>query len=264
MDNRTERVSALQDRPGGDRSDGDVEWQTEHRAQVIRSEIARTREDMSETLDAIQDRLRPSNIAAIAAAAGAEKVANAASAGAERMRDMAQNAAGTAEEWWDASGGNRFAERMRANPVPTVMAAVGLAWLVFGGDGRRDSRKQYRSRSYSTGQYSGEQYSSGQSGSSANAVATRRRTGADVGSMLRQSGRRLETMVRDYPVAVGAAALILGASLGMVVPETERENEMMGEARDTTVRRAQEAASTAVEKAKEVAADVVTKAAIGD
>jgi hypothetical protein len=71
-------------------------------------------------------------------------------------------------------------------------------------------------------------------------------------------------MVRDYPLAVGAAALIVGASLGMVVPETEAENEMMGETRDRTLQRAQDAATGAVGKVKEATADVVTRAALGD
>ena len=71
-------------------------------------------------------------------------------------------------------------------------------------------------------------------------------------------------MIRDYPLAVGAAAAILGASLGMAVPETERENEWMGEARDNAWERAQEAATGAVDRVKEAAASVVTQAGIGD
>ena len=71
-------------------------------------------------------------------------------------------------------------------------------------------------------------------------------------------------MVREYPLAVGAAALILGASLGMAVPETQAENDMLGETRDATLKRAQDAASAAVSKVKDATADVVTRAALGD
>ena len=77
-------------------------------------------------------------------------------------------------------------------------------------------------------------------------------------------GSSLDSMIRDYPLAVGAAAAILGASLGMAVPETERENEWMGEARDNAWERAQEAATGAVDRVKEAAASVVTQAGIGD
>ena len=52
---------------------------------------------------------------------------------------MAYNAADTAEEWWDASGGPGMISHLRANPVPTALAAVGLAWLAFS-DGRNGRR----------------------------------------------------------------------------------------------------------------------------
>ena len=67
------------------------------------------------------------------------------------------------------------------------------------------------------------------------------------GEMIRRGRNNLELMIRDYPLAVGAAAAVLGATLGMVVPETEKENELMGEARDTAVERAQQAASGAAD-----------------
>ena len=71
-------------------------------------------------------------------------------------------------------------------------------------------------------------------------------------------------MIRDYPLAVGAAALLIGASLGMAVPETERENEWMGEAREGALQRAQDAASEAVGRVKDAATEVVGRATSGD
>ena len=68
-------------------------------------------------------------------------------------------------------------------------------------------------------------------------------------------------MKRSF-LAVGAAAAVLGATLGMVVPETERENEWMGEARETAVDKAQQAATGAASRVKEAAADAVTKAVV--
>jgi hypothetical protein len=64
-------------------------------------------------------------------------------------------------------------------------------------------------------------------------------------------------MMNDSPLLVGAGALLLGVAFGLAVPETERENEWMGEARDSVVDRAQElaseAAATIQEKASRVA-----------
>jgi hypothetical protein len=54
-------------------------------------------------------------------------------------------------------------------------------------------------------------------------------------------------VLRDNPVALGAAALTLGAVVGFALPRTEREDTFMGEARDRVLDRAGEAAHDAVE-----------------
>lgn len=142
---------------------------------------------------------------------------------------MGSNAADTAGEWWDASGGRGALDRLRSNPVPVILAGVGLTWLAMtSGGGRRLQRIP---------------------------DATQR-----VG---RRSRNLVASIVRDYPLAVAGAAAILGASLGMVVPETERENELMGETRESALKQAQDATSGAIERAKE-AVTGVTRAAIGE
>jgi hypothetical protein len=264
MDDRTRSIE--------ERADEIVDPESERTAREIRSEIERTREGMSETVDAIQEKLRPSNV-----------VASAASATTERVKDMAQDAASTASEWWDDYGGNRFIDKVRNNPVPAVMAGVGLAWLWMSNGQRRrgpaawrsgaprDAREErsnvagdystnydYQRGSYSSRDYSSRDYSPSEYG---NGVRNRL---SDAGRMMQQGRNRIECMVRQYPLAVGAAAVILGASLGAVVPETDKENELMGEAKENAMQRAQEAASGAVGRIKEAAADVVTRAAIGD
>lgn len=73
----------------------------------------------------------------------------------------------------------------------------------------------------------------------------------------RQAQNELQRMMNDNPLLVGAGALAIGAVVGMALPETERENEWMGEARDTVLDRAQDMARTAASKAQETAGDVV-------
>jgi Protein of unknown function (DUF3618) len=224
-----------------------TEQNGEQRARQIRAEIERTRGDLAETVDAIQERLRPTNV-----------VASAASATAEKVKDMAQSAGETAQELWETSGGTGLVQRIRNNPVPAVLASVGIVWLAFSNGQRRQNR--YARRGGAGERRPGEQGSA----SAASGRSMLQETSATTRRVVRQSSRRIESMVRDYPLAVGAAAAIVGVSLGMVVPETERENELMGETRDNTIERAQEAASGAVERVKDAAADVVTRAAIGD
>ena len=101
------------------------------RTREIRAEIEQTREDLSETVNAIQDRLQPSTLASNA-------VDSVKDAARERFRDIADT---------------ETVQYVRANPMPTAMIGIGLAglaWLAFGRetqdtrsrdwDGRRDWR----------------------------------------------------------------------------------------------------------------------------
>jgi hypothetical protein len=66
---------------------------------------------------------------------------------------------------------------------------------------------------------------------------------------------RLGRALQDNPLAVGAVALALGAAVGLALPLTERENQLMGEARDTLVERAQEFAQDTMDKVQHVATE---------
>ena len=54
-----------------------------------------------------------------------------------------------------------------------------------------------------------------------------------------QVGSRFGDMLQDSPLIIGAAAMALGAIVGFAFPTTEKENEIMGEARDRVMDRAQ-------------------------
>lgn len=253
MDHETGRVS------GAAGSEG-LDPRAEQRAQAIRAEIDETREELAETVEAIQEKLRPANV-----------VSSAASATSEKVKDMAYNAADRAEEFWESSGASNVTDRLMARPVPLAMVIFGATWLMVGNGGGR-SRRYSSNRAYSSRDYSSPDYSTRNDYPSREEYAShgdyprssRSFTSSSVGPMIKRSGRRVQSMLREYPLAVGAAAMIVGASLGMVVPETEAENEMMGETRDRTLQRAQDAATEAVGKVKEATADVVTRAALGD
>lgn len=64
---------------------------------------------------------------------------------------------------------------------------------------------------------------------------------------------RFQRAMRENPLAVGAAAVALGAVVGLAIPETQQENEWMGEARDTVVEKAQSAAQDTMQKVQGVA-----------
>jgi len=71
---------------------------------------------------------------------------------------------------------------------------------------------------------------------------------------------RFQQQLSESPLVVGAISLALGAAVGLAVPNTRKENEWMGEARDTLVERATEVASQAVDKVQNVAGEVASQA----
>jgi hypothetical protein len=244
------------------------------RARQIRADINRTRSNMSETVDAIQDRLSPSNIASNAA----ETVRNAASETARQVAD------------------SDSVQYVRSNPIPSAMVAIGvggLAWMLFG---RSESPRRYRRQpargrgswrrpDYDWSDYEDRIYSadrsqryepgtgySARSGSYGDRYRSGAETGRDLagkaGGMADDAQRRARQVTRrarsgmqrtwdTSPLLVGAAALVAGAIIGAAVPETERENEWLGETRDEMVESVQESVRETVGKVQDAASAAV-------
>jgi len=68
-----------------------------------------------------------------------------------------------------------------------------------------------------------------------------------------EAGDMFERALEERPMAVGIAALALGALVGMALPETRVENRYMGETRDNLVENAKSVAQDTVQKAQRVA-----------
>ena len=100
----------------------------DRRTREIRAEIEQTREDMSETIDAIQEKLRPGNIMSDAK----ERVKNATT---ERVRNMVGSASETAQDAMEQTRhyAGDVVEGARNNAIPVAMIGVGLAWLLVRG-----------------------------------------------------------------------------------------------------------------------------------
>ena len=91
------------------------------------------------------------------------------------------------------------------------------------------------------------------------AARATRRTG-------RQAQNQLQRLMRENPLMAGAAAAVIGAAVGMALPETERENEWLGDAKETVMDRAQDVARDAATAVQEAAGDMageVAKTVIG-
>lgn len=173
---------------------------------------------------------------------------------------------------YGAPEGEGLVDRLKHNPVPAALTGVGLAWLAMSGrsgrewepgyEGARGWRQSEADESSTSGVA---ERVSGMAESARHMTSGAQEYGRDAAERVRHHGRRaqtgLERLARENPLAVGAGALLLGAAVGLVIPETERENEWMGEARDTMVDRAQEMAEKAASTAQDTAADLAGEAA---
>jgi len=60
-------------------------------------------------------------------------------------------------------------------------------------------------------------------------------------------------MLHENPLAVGAASLALGAAIGLAIPETQRENQLLGEARDSVMDKTMGTAQDTMQKVGTIA-----------
>ena len=286
----------------------------------IRAGIEQTRSDMSETIEAIQERLAPQHIKEQVKEQVREQFEEAKStvrdATIGKAEEMVRNAGDTINE---ARYG--LMETIRQNPLPAALVGIGLSWLYMNRrSGAPSSYARYGAQDrYYRGQpgYTGganyyaagargyaEQGQYGASGAlhraqeTAGDVVDRAqetvgniadRTQQTVGNVVSQAQEtagniasqaqetvgyiadqaqhqaqrvedRFQRILYENPLAVGAAALAVGTAIGFSLPQTQRENELMGETRDNLIDRAQEVAQDTIEKVQQVAGEVVDQA----
>ncbi len=83
------------------------------------------------------------------------------------------------------------------------------------------------------------------------------RTSEQVSGASHRARSQFESMTRERPLAVGAAALALGVAVGMAVPISRTERRMMGGARDRMARRARGMAREAIGNVKQTLKETV-------
>jgi hypothetical protein len=69
-------------------------------------------------------------------------------------------------------------------------------------------------------------------------------------------GRTVQRSLEDNPIAFGAAALLAGVAIGLALPATRQERQLLGDAHDQFMEKAQEVATNVAESAKQVAGEV--------
>jgi ElaB/YqjD/DUF883 family membrane-anchored ribosome-binding protein len=240
----------------------------ERSPQEIEREIERTRDRMSNNIDALGDKLSPDNL---------KQQAKDAIAG--KAQDVVANVGDQARQT-----GSRVVDFITENPLPVAAVTLGAIWLftirkgnqgevsgdrmarfAYTGPERREPSGRLRlgrrlvdraesvrhtvaDKAHHASERAGElthelQERAGELGSSAKERARDARGG-------------LERMMQENPLALAAGAAVIGLALGMLLPETEPERRAMGPTRDQLADRvgtvADRVKDAAVEAGREV------------
>jgi ElaB/YqjD/DUF883 family membrane-anchored ribosome-binding protein len=230
-------------------------------------------------IDALGEKLSPENLKQQAKDAMTEKA-----------QDMVSNVGYQARRT-----GSRLVDFVRENPLPVAAVGLGVTWLFtlrtrseVSGDrmarfaytgperrepdgrtslGRRIADRTARARQKVSGAAAEVSGKAGELADRAGDMVDEfQERAGDLGATAKQRARSgLEEMMEDNPLALVAGAAILGLALGLVLPETRREQRLMGARRDQLVDRVQETAEqvkdSAIEAGREVAQTVKDEAA---
>lgn len=264
---------------------------------AIRAEIRETRERVGETLEAIGERLNPSNIREQVKDnirdATIGRVQDMAHSAADRVNDARYTIADTIREnpipaamigiglgWLfmnsrrgqESSGGYGGASRERydarynvryaGEPRAYAGAPYGSDQRTSGGDDR-GALDRARERAGDLGHDVRDAAGSiaDRAQDAASAVADRTSDAASsVAGQARRQARRVEDHFYENPLAIGAVTAAFGIAAGLAIPVTEREVQLMGDARDELVDRAREVAQDATTRVQHVAERVIDEA----
>ena len=222
----------------------------------IEEDIARTRSEMSRTLNALQRKLSPGQVV--------DGV-------------LSQFASGSGE----FAGG--LARTVRANPVPVTLMGIGLGWLMVSAGrspsdpvGGRSATVDHRESN------TAERSEDRRLTSVAKGTGRRVRDMADtvrgkadglrdnaarMGGRARvraeQAQREVGRIVNRQPLLLGALGLTIGVALGASLPATRRENALLGETRDRLKDKAVESGKRRLGEARPVL-DAAVQSAKGE
>jgi len=271
---------------------------TEH----LKAQIEETRNQMGETIDALQEKLSFSNLSEQVS----EHVNNAIETAKNSVYDATiGKAVGFMKDMGDGIGDSKFVRSARSNPLPLILIGVGAGLLAYNNYSSSSRRRNFRGgsrRGYDQfadrdrarldmergTSFDLEQQHS-QSGSTLNTLSEKASAVSDkvlnaANSAYESASNTLDSAVTgakdiynrayskagDYtnvayetydhhlnenPLAVGAAAFALGAVVGLAIPATRYEGELMGEARDELLKKAQDKGSMLLDKTRSLVDD---------
>jgi len=220
------------------------------------------------------------------ASSAGQMAGNAASSAGQMAGDVASSAGQMAGNVGDTAmdAGSGLVDLIQRNPVPAALVGIGLGWLYMN---RSSGQPDYRAHSGSHYRYGagspGQEYRSGYQGTGDRstigrateqvgemASSAQERVADMAGSVQEQVGDmadtvmhrtqrapgQLQRMIEERPLTAAAVAASLGAAVGLWLPTTQVEHELMGQAHDQAMERVQQVANDTIDKVGSVAQEV--------
>jgi hypothetical protein len=157
-------------------------------------------------------------------------------------------------------GSNDMIDMVKRNPIPAALAGIGIGWMIFGSRPPRRSKPASTSPGMASRVGSVTERVASRVGETASSYAGQARTLADATQS--RATRAANRVIEDNPLAVGLVGLVLGATIGALLPMTRREGEWLGAAHTHLVDQAGELGREALDRARTVA-EAAGEAAVG-
>jgi len=251
--------------------------ETEH----LKAQIAETRSQMGETIDELQERLSFTNIS--------EQVSEHVSNVIETAKNSAYDATigkavGFMKNMGEGITDSKVVRTARNNPIPLVLIGVGAGWLAYSSLSGNSRRRSPSAAGFRPDRINDEPRSIGQNSSTlsdlsnkashltdkvsnaansaydsvsntmdsavSNAKDVANRAYSKAGEYGNAAYETYDHYLTENPLAVGAAAFALGAVVGLAIPSTRYEGDLMGEARDQLLQKAQDKGSMLLDKTR--------------
>jgi hypothetical protein len=136
---------------------------------------------------------------------------------------------------------------VKTHPLPATLTGIGIAWLMAVGNKQPSQASSYGE---STGPTIGERMHG-----IGDRVQSAKERASQLGSSARQQLDRArsgwDSMLNHHPLALGAIGLAIGAVVAAMAPRTEKEDRLMGQARDGMLDKAKQAGTEKLEQMKE-------------
>lgn len=245
--------------------------------QKIREQIEETRQDLSETINALQEKLSFENISEQVTEQVSNQISNVYQKTKETVFDNTIKTAGvimnTVNKGMQKS---KLYNVAKENPLPLFLIALGAGLLLFkkpnrgkanyrlksanrrrdSGNGEtqwnstlgktRDKLTETASSAYqSTTEYADSAYQ--------NLRDTANKTYEKVSDLGEQAREQYDYYINENPLAVGAVALAAGVGVGMMLPTTRYEDDLMGETSRNLLEKAKDKTTETVQSLKSAA-----------